>query len=55
MNAFKNPEAAQANGVFLAGKKYMTLSVDERSLYAKQGVRDACHPYIPQYSNTLPG
>lgn len=31
-----DPKAIQATGFHIAGKKYMTLKADERSLYGKQ-------------------
>ena len=38
--AFSNPGQTQASGVRLAGQKYFTLSIDDRSIYGKKGVRD---------------
>ncbi|KAF8552791.1 profilin [Imleria badia] len=41
INAFKNPEVTQANGVRLAGQKFFTLSCNDRSLYGKKQA-DGC-------------
>jgi len=41
VNAFKNPEAAQSSGVRLAGRKFFTLSANERSIYGKKQA-DGC-------------
>ncbi|KAF9781332.1 profilin [Thelephora terrestris] len=41
INAFKNPESAQSSGVRLAGQKFFTLSVSDRSIYCKKQA-DGC-------------
>ena len=39
IKAHSSPDAAQANGIRLAGQKYFTLSANPRSIYGKKGVR----------------
>ena len=36
VNAFKNLESTQANGIRLAGQKFFTLQCNERSIYGKK-------------------
>ncbi|KAE8211720.1 hypothetical protein CF319_g8427 [Tilletia indica] len=37
IDTFSNPETAQSAGLHIAGKKYFTLQVNDRSYYGKQG------------------
>ncbi|KAL9940318.1 hypothetical protein V8E36_001023 [Tilletia maclaganii] len=37
IHGFSDPSAVQASGLRLAGKKYFTLQVNDRSYYGKQG------------------
>ncbi|KAK0544068.1 profilin, required for normal timing of actin polymerization in response to thermal stress [Tilletia horrida] len=37
ISGFTNPESVQASGIRVAGKKYFTLQVNDRSQYGKQG------------------
>ncbi|KAJ3524030.1 hypothetical protein NM688_g8632 [Phlebia brevispora] len=37
IHAFENQDQVQASGIRLAGEKYFTLSVNERSIYGKKG------------------
>jgi len=34
-----DPSPLQANGIFVSGKKYLTLQANPRSIYGKAGVR----------------
>jgi profilin len=37
--AFASPDQAQANGIRLAGQKFLTIQANDRSVYGKKGVR----------------
>jgi len=37
LKTLKNPEGAQAQGIRLAGEKFFTILVTERSVYGKKG------------------
>ncbi|KAK0533645.1 profilin, required for normal timing of actin polymerization in response to thermal stress [Tilletia horrida] len=37
IEGFTNPTSVQASGLHIAGKKYFTLQVNDRSYYGKQG------------------
>merc|ERR1712146_516684 len=39
---FTNPGSAQADGVNVAGTRYMCLRADDRSIYGKKGAGGAC-------------
>jgi profilin len=42
IQAFSDPSQALANGIVLAGTKYMTLRADNRSVYGKKGATGFC-------------
>jgi len=37
IKAYKDPSAIRANGLRIAGTRYITLKADDRSIYGKQG------------------
>ncbi|TFK66020.1 profilin [Pluteus cervinus] len=41
INGFKNPDTVQTSGVKLAGQKFFTLSVNDRSIYVKKAADGA--------------
>lgn len=43
INAFVDPTSTQASGFRLAGQKYFTLQVNDRSIYGKKQVRLLAH------------
>ena len=57
INAYKNQSHVQANGLRLAGQKYFTLQIDDRSIYLKNKVRfhriDVCIILKRSHSMTL--
>jgi hypothetical protein len=50
---FKTPANALASGVRLGGKKFITLSANDRSIYGKAGVRLDVLSIIMRYSSSV--
>jgi len=46
ISAWKDRDNTQAHGIRLSGQKYFTLSVSDRSVYGKKGVRARLTPYM---------
>jgi profilin len=49
VEAFKNPAAAQANGVKLGGTKFFVLQANDRSIYGKKAVRSCFQSHHAYY------
>lgn len=51
INAFVDPTSTQASGFRLAGQKYFTLQVNDRSIYGKKQVRFLSHTILFLYTS----